>query len=915
MSPLDIRSGVRRLFRLAIHQPERAPQDADDELRAVLEARIDHLIARGMPPDEARAVAFRRLGSPIDDARLRLHYSAKQRERQMRLRERLDDLAHDLRYGIRGLRLSPGFTVAVVIILGLGIGANAAMFQIVDRLLFRPPPYLRDAARTHQVYLYQTSQGKEWPLQHIGYRRYLDLARHSTSFAHTAAVSFSRIAVGVGTDAREMLVGAVSASAFELFNARPVIGRFFTVAEDATPAGTDVVVLGHTFWQTHYGGERTVLGQRLQIGPRSFTIIGVAPAGFSATESRTPTAFIPITARAHSMLFRPGNTDYYLKYNMQWMEMFALRRPDVSVEAATADLSRAFRLSYESQVSLEPSSTPIAVSRPRAVVGPLLENRGPNQSSVSRIAQWLVGVAAIVLLIACANVANLLLARALRRQREIAVRLALGVSRGRLLTQLFVESLLLALLGAGVGLALAHWGGGLLRSSFLSNNDAQGVWSDGRTLLFTMIAAVAVALFTGVAPALHALRSDVAGALKAGAREGGGSYHRGRLRPALLIAQGALSMVLLVGAGLFVRSVAALNSLPLGYDVANVLYVAPNMRGERLDSAGKVALRERLLAEARAIPGVVSATRTSTVPFYMSWNENLFVPGLDTADINKMGPFYLQTGSPEYFVTMGTRILRGRGFTEGDRAGGPRVTVVSEAMASALWPGQNPLGKCVKVGADTTPCAEVVGVAETIRLENFKDAPGLNYYLPVSQGDPTSDLMFLRVRGNAAAAIEGIRRRLQPLMPGVSYLVLTPMEQFISTQQRSWRLGATMFSLFGALALVIATFGLYGVVAYNVAQRRHELGLRVALGARSGDVVRLVLGQGVRVAAAGIVIGAAIAWWAGKYIAPLLLRSSPHDPAVFAVVSVVLLLSAVLACSTHAIRAARVDPASALRTE
>lgn len=912
----EIRSGVRRLFHLAIRRRRSAPAEMDEEIRFHLDARAARLEALGLPPDEAREEALRRFGD-IEPARRRLHASATHREERLQMREFFDELRFDLRYALRGFRLRPGFAATIVVILALGIGANTAMFQVIDRLFFRPPPFLKAPARTHQVYLVRMYQGKEFNQNAIQYRRYLDLTRTTTSFERTAAVWYPAVAVGVGEDARQMRVAAMSASTFGFFTARPVLGRFFTAAEDSTPSGANVAVLGYAFWMSHFGGDTAILGRALQIGSAPFTIIGVAPDGFVATATGAPAAFVPITAYAYAnlgtSLGQAANTDYYRTYRMSWLRMFVLRKPGVSLAAATTDLSNAYRLSYESQLALQPQTTPIAVARPHVLVGPLLNQRGPNRTGTAKVATWLVGVATIVLLIACANVANLLLARALRRRREIGVRLALGVSRGRLLRALLTESLLLSGFGAAAGLLLAQWGGSLLHAQFLVSSDAVPVLTDRRVLVFALAVAMLTGLLTGLAPALHLLRSDVSGALKSGVREGGS--HRSPLRQGLLIAQAALSVLLLVGAGLFIRSLVNLGGLRLGYDVDNVAWVQPIMRGVALDSAARADLRERLLSTARAIPGVESASRASTVPFYMEWDDQLFVPGLDTAAINRMGSFTIQTGTPGYFSTVGTRLLRGRGITDRDRSGAPPVMIVSEAMAGALWPGQDPLGKCVRIGADTAPCTDVVGVAETAITQDLRDDKGLMYYRPIAQRDPAGGGLFVRVRGDAGDMVETIRRTLQDVMPGVSYVTVSPMRTFVDPVTRSWRLGAAMFTLFGGLALVLAALGLYSVIAYDVAQRSHELGVRVALGATAGRVARLILSEGVRIALIGVVLGSAIALAASRWIAPLLYEESPRDPVVFSVVWGVLVATAVLASLVPARRASRVDPAAALRSD
>ena len=828
-----------------------------------------------------------------------------------------ESFTQDLRYALRGLRARPGFTLAVVLTLALGIGANAAMFSVVDRLLFRPPPLLRDPALTHRVYLARTYRGKEFANGGVQYARYRDLTEWTHSFARTAEFTSRELAIGVGAESREMQVGVVSASFFGFFDAPPALGRYFTTAEDATPTGTPVALLSYGYWRTAYGARRDVLGKSLQAGATLYTIIGVTPRGFVGLwPDQPPAVFVPITAYGAEMAanFRIHGETWYGTYHWTWASMMAQRKPGVSAAAANADLTAAYLRSYAAQGEVDHGMTPVAIARPHGMVASVLSERGPNESSEAKVATWIGGVALIVLLIACANVANLLLARALRRRREIAVRLALGVGRVRLLSQLFTESVLLALLGGAAGLLVAQFGGRVLRAELLPKTADAAVLTDPRTLLFAGAAALAAGFLSGLAPVLQVRRADLTGDLKAGVREGG--VVRSRTRVALLVLQGTLSVVLLVGAGLFVRSLRNVRTVPLGYDVDPILIVDLQMRGVELDSAGRVALRDRLLEEARTIPGVVQASRRVTVPFWSMWNTDLHVAGIDS--VQQLGEFDLNAVSPSYFATLGTRLLAGRGIAETDVAGAPRVIVVGQSMAKALWPGRQALGQCIRVGGDTVPCTTVVGVAQDIRAQQFGDDGGnryFYYYLPAAQFNPDGGGLFVRTAGRATAAQETVRRRLQALMPGVSYVTVTPFSDVIGNETQSWRLGATMFTVFGALALALAAIGLYGVIAYNVAQRTQEMGVRIALGAQSGDVVRLVLREGLRFAAVGIVLGGAIALAVGRWVKPLLFGESPRDPMVYLAVAAALLGVAVVASVIPARRAARVDPIAALRSE
>ena len=836
---------------------------------------------------------------------------------------RLESLKQDILYAVRGLRTKPGFALAVITTIGLGIGANAAMFGIVDRLLFRPPALLKDPATAHRVYLYQTFRGKERASGGGQFARYLDIGRWSHSFSSVAGYTQRDLAVGIGDAAREMHIGAVSASFFGFFDASPVIGRFFSKAEDEPPAGMPVAVLSHSMWQTQYGGRRDALGATIQIGPTLYTIIGVSPPGFVGLwADKPPAAFIPITSYAAGTGFKPQNgVNWWNTYSWGWMSTLVRRKPSVSIPAANADLSNAFIRSLEAQLIEQPRSQPIAVSRPRGEVGSILFERGPNATAVGKVATWVGGVSVIVLLIACANVANLLLARALRRKREIALRLALGVSRGRLLSQLLTESLLLALLGGAVGLLVAHWGGGALRAGLLERSEAAAGLRDPRTVLFAAITAVLVGLLTGLAPVLQATRADLTADLKAGTREG--TYTRSRTRVVLLVLQGALSVVLLVGAGLFVRSLRNVQSIRLGYDVDPVMLVNVNMRGVTIDSMAQIELRERLLRAARTVPGVEHATRQTAVPFWSTWSMSLFVEGIDT--VSRLGQFDLNMVSQDYFATMGTRLLRGRGVSDLDTWDAPRSVVVSDAMGKVLWPGKDPIGQCIKInifgGGRDAPdpsklsCTTVVGIAENIKEQSLAADSGYYYYVPIAQARPHMGGLLVRTRGDAAKVKEAVRRALQREMPGTSYVTITPFSEVIGSQKRSWNLGATMFVAFGALALVLAAIGLYSVIAYSVTQRTHELGVRRALGAQTADVARLVVADGLRVVAIGVAIGVAVSLGGARWIKPLLFDVSPTDPAVYVFVAVILIAVAMAASWHPAMRASRVDPNVALRTE
>ena len=881
---------------------DRLDAELDEELRFHRAHLERDALATGTATADAEWVARRRLGNVT---------RVREESRDRWSVPWLDNLQQDIRYALRGLRKSPGFTVSVILTLGLGIGANAAMFGVIDRLMFRPYAYLRDPGHVHRVYLQYTDRDRETTRDGMEYTRYLDLQRWTTRFSETAAYYHTRQAVGTGEAAKERRVAAVSASFFGFFDARPALGRFFVAAEDRTPVGASVAVLDYGFWKTELGG-RNVIGEPLAVGNIMTTIIGVAPEGFSSVDDRgTPAIYIPITTLAGNQPDEDGK-EYFVNYHWGWMDMMVRRKPGVSMAAANADLSAAHVRSWNVERGENPSLAPADVARPRAVASSLRAAAGPDAGLEATTLLWVSGVAVIVLLIACANVANLFLARALRRRREVALRVALGVSRRRLVSQSLTETIVLSLLGFVVGVAIAQWGGVALRRLFVGQTSRFDLLTDGRTLLVALAASLVAGVLTGLAPVVFGGQVNVASMMKIGAREG--TYQRSRARGLLLVVQGALSMVLLVGAGLFVRSLDHVRDMRLGFDPDRVLIVMRNLRGTAMSDSDQVRLGRRLLQAAQSMPGVESAAWVSSIPFWTTSSTGLFVSGIDS--VRRLGQFTYQQGTTDYFRTMGTRIVRGRGFTTEDRATSPRIAVVSESMARVLWPNANAVGQCMRVGRDTMPCTTVVGVAEDVAHESLIEAKRYRYYLPIEQFRPTAGYgLVMRMRGDPAASTERVRGALQRVMPGQTYVNARPLRDLVEGERRSWQVGATMFVAFGVLALLVAAVGLYGVIAYNVAQRMQELGVRVALGAQAPDIARLVVGQGVRFAVAGVTLGTLLALVAARWLQPLLFQQSAKDITVFGVVGGVLIAVAILASSIPARRAVRVDPNTVLRAD
>ena len=897
----ELWADLRYRFRALVRRNE-MERELSDELRFHLEREVEKYERQGVA--HAEAVRRARLAFGGVDR-------AAEESRDARGTVMIEAIAQDLRYALRGLRGRPAFSLGVIVTLALGIGANAAMFGITDRLLFRAPPNLRAAGEVHRVYLSWFEDGSRRVERNMAFREYLDLARDTRSFSSFAAFQTNTLAVGDGIDSRERNVTVASASYFDFFDARPALGRFYSKQEDVAPRGSPVVVLGYSFWQNEFGGRRDILGHQLRVGKTLCTIIGVAPEHFvGMSDQGIPAAFMPISAYAWGQ----RETDYTTTVFWSWLELVARRKADVSEATANADLTNAFRRTWITAAASNPGIPPVDSGRPAAELGPVQAGRGPQASNEAKVVTWVSGVAFIVLLIACANVANLLLSRAVKRRREIALRLALGVSRARLARQLLTESLVLAVIGGILGILIAQWGGASLAALFLSGDASMSVVSDARTLAVALVATMAAALLTGLAPALHSMRGDLARSLGAGARDTGGGAQPLRARTALLVLQAMLSMVLLVGAGLFVRSLQNVRGMRLGYDVGPVIYVLENPRNVRLAPAEAIALEQRLLDEATRIPGVVAATPAVSVPFRSNEGRGLFIEGVD--DVRKRGRFILQAGGPDYFKTVGTRILRGRAFDRRDAAYAPGVVVISDGMARVLWPGLDALGKCIRIGADTSPCSTVIGIAEDMRVRSLTDEREHAYYIPFAQYDiQPAGALLVRVNGDATDYADLVRRRLQQLMPGSSYVTTSPFYQLVEPTMRSWQFGATMFVAFGGLALSLAGIGLYSVIAYGVAQRRQEIGVRLALGASRANVVRLILRGGLRFVIAGIAMGGVIALWSGRWIGELLFHESPHDPVVYVSVTITLIVVAVAATIVPALAASRVDPSVTLRAD
>jgi len=892
-------SELRHRWRALVHR-RALEKELDDELRFHLEREAAKRERMGMSPAEAARSARLALGGVE---------RIKEESRDVRGTVWLEQLAADLRHTVRALVARPAFAIGVAGTLALGIGANAAMFGIVDRLMFRTPDGLRDPETVHRVYQQWSQDGELRRDRSMQFPRYRDFARDARTMDAVAAFQLRTVALGRGDDTHEGRAAVVSASYLSFFEAPPVVGRWFTVDEDEPPAGSAVAVLGYDYWRTRYGGRADVLGQTLQVDRLDATIIGVAPPGFAGiADQRVPSVFVPMSAFAHA--FR--GTSYVESYNWGWLELLVRRRAGVSVEEAERDLSRAFVNSWRKEDAWRGDATNVEAAQPSVVLGPVHLGRGPDASLDARVTLWITGVALLVLLIACANVANLFLSRAVSRQREVALRLALGVGKLRLTRQVLLEGVVLGLAGGVGGMLLARYAAGSLRTLLIPGASDVTVFTDGRTIEFTLMLAIVAALVASAAPAVMATRVDLAHALKAGGRTA--SVRRSRLQRGLVVVQSALSLLLLVGAALFVRSLQRAERHRLGFDVEPLAFAEVNLRGTPLEASSAPAMIERLEAAARRVPGVTHVATAASVPFWSNEGRDLIVPGVDS--VRRLGRFTMQAGSAEYFAATGTRVVAGRPLGSEDRAGSMPVAVVSEGMARVLWPGRSAIGECFRLDDPASACRVVVGVAEESAMRSFEPTREFTYYIPVSQfPEALSPQFFIRVADGTPLPTIALRREMQRELPGAAFVNVVSMSQLLAPQLRGWRFGATMFAAFGVLALIVAALGLHSLVAYETAQREHELGVRLALGASRSRLLRLIVTQGTRLAFFGVLAGLVLAIAASGPLSGLMFRQSTRDPVVLGGIALGLLAVAALASLVPGWRATRLDPAATLRSD
>ena len=831
----------------------------------------------------------------------------------------LADLLRDLRFAFRSLRREPAFVIGVVLTFALAIGANASIFGLVSRLMLAPPPGVRDASRVVRIQFAYGSGSNVFTMSTTSYPAFQTVESLGGAFRAVAAVRPDTATVGDGAELSEVSSVGASGDYFALLEVRPALGRVFDRGDDALPNGNDVVVLGYAYWQRRYAGGMGALGSQLTVNGQRLTVIGVTPRGFNGTESAPVDLYLPLTTASRSQ-----GSEWFTNPGMRAIALIARLQDSVSARAAGQRVVAALHAGSSGDDRL--------VDAP---IESLVPGRSARQSSAARITLWLGGVTLIVLLIATANVGMLFLLRGARRAREHAVRMALGASRRRLVQATLVESTLLAIVGGAAGLVFAHWFDAVVRATLLPGIAAPDGLGDRAVFEASVIASVFAGMAAGLVSATRFGRRDLLQDLHTGG--GHGSSRRLALQHVLVGIQVALCALLLVGAGLFVRSLDRVRSQDLGFSTAHLLTVSLDFR-DRLTGKERDLAHEDAVRRLEAVPGVTAATVVQGMPFSSHHIPPINIPGYVLPPPGEQQLPIMYGATPKYLTMMGVKLLEGRLFTDADREGAPLVVLVNETMARTAWPGVSALGRCVRAGhpasldddpmaaAASLPCREVVGVvkdsrARSLRTEGNEDRL-MQYYVPFPQlppppiPNPSSVHSILVETSGPPERLVGIVQRAVQASSRLPVSVRAqPYQELIDPQLRSWRLGATLFSAFGALALGIAAVGLFAAISYLATQRAPELGVRVALGGSGAGVATLVVGDAVRMAGAGAAGGILIALIVAPVVQPLLFHTTARDPAVIGTAAFTILTVSVVAAALPSWRASRVDPMSVLRRD
>jgi putative ABC transport system permease protein len=816
----------------------------------------------------------------------------------------LDIFMRDFKYAARMLLKSPGFTIVAVLSLALGIGANTAIFSLINVVLLRPLPV---ADVQSLVTISTTDQRNPGNLQlsHLNFR---DLRAQNSVFTDMAGFSFNAVNYTHGAESEPITAQVVTANYFSLLGVQPALGRGFLPEEETKEL--PVAVISDGFWSQQLGSDPNIVGKTISLNRTAFTIVGVAPRGFTGTLlGGGPAVWIPMTRT-----LAPQPTWWETRRGL-WLFGVGRLKPGVTVDQARANLKGIFG-------QLESEFPTDNRGRSSAVV-PLLEARlnpaGTGPSFVLQLSTMLMAIVGIVLLIACANIANLLLARATKRRREIAIRLALGAKRSRLIRQLLAESVLLSVLGGGAGLLVAYWSFAALKGVRLPLPipvDSE-LTVDPRVLLFTLGLSVATGLLFGLVPALQGSKTDVVPVLKNELvpSAGGGRGWRGlfSVREGLVVLQVALSLVSLIAAGLFVRDLRRQQTIDPGFQTATVLVAVINLaRDGYTPERGRLFI-DQAIDRLSGVPGVTQASVAENPPLAGNILRSVYPEGSDTTTRDRV-LVLVNPVSVGYFNTVGVPIVRGREFTTTDTVGAPQVVVINETMAERFWPGQDPIGKRFKFFGDPE-YTTVVGVARDSKYIAIAENPTPYIYESLAQNYTPGLTLHVRTSGSASRLAAPLRQAIQQIDPKLSVFNVRTVDEQVAQSLQPLETNALLLAGFGLLALLLASIGLYGVTSYAVSQRTREIGVRMALGANPATVLGLVLGRGMVLVAVGVAAGLVISLLSASVMRSLVAGVNPRDPVTFVSTAVILLLVALTANFVPARRATRIDPLVALRTD
>lgn len=887
-----------------------AVADVEDELRFHFEERIGQFEEAGLARDEAVRAARERFGD-VDAVRSELVSIDRRIGRRYDVWSWLDALRQDARQVVRSLRRQPGLVATVVVTLALAVGANAAVFSVTDALLFRPPAGVVRPASLYRLYSVHPHVAAAWrsgnPMfDYPAYRAIHDALRGVAPVAVDLIRDSAEVVHGSRTDLTG--ISYATSELIPMLGVRLERGRTFDEHDDDVNTPSNVAVVSHRFAERALGGVDGAVGQRIRVLDVQYQVVGVLAEGFDGDHLSETSVWMPLSTRPR---FDRGDPTPWYERRDYFLGLMLRVPPGADARAVAARAS----VAYERALQVEAPRSDFARDA-RIILGSILPNRGPETPGKDvLIATRFAGVALLLLVIACANIANLLLARGISRRREIGVRVALGISRSRLAMQILLEAIVLATGAGTVALVVSYWTATVLRTELLPRVRWTYAPVDARVLVFTLAVTFFAATIAGAAPAIVATRFGVDDALKTGARDTGA--RRGLLRASLLAVQSALCVVLLIGAMLFWRSLSKVRNIDIGFDTER-LVVASAFYPDRLRHPEAKNLLPEVARRMREMPGVDGAVATVGGPQSSIFGARVYLATADSAHPLEHGLNF--TGvDVDYFRVTGTRILEGRGFTPADRRGAPPVIIVSKGIAESVWPHQRAIGQCLKAYRPSQPCYTVVGIAEDVHeFQRVDPEPETQYYYPLDQFPDTNvapNTILVRVGAASPAFVaEVLGRELRRTVPSAEVRSQS-LQQSFEPELRPWKLGARLFAMLSGLALLVAIIGIYGVVAFEVRQRTREIGVRIALGAQRFDVVGLLVKQGALVVTIGIVAGVATAYYAARFVASLLYGVSGTDPISIGASAVLLLVVAVIASAIPALRANRIDPVIVLRDE